>query len=120
MDKQNNSNMKSPKPTKHQTRRTVVDKEGKRRVVEAMRSPSPGSPLSASPGSSRRRKLKKGDGDIFGDFFGFGPNPPGCHSKGAEPINVKAEKEKFSALLVAEARRYDTNGMRVNLNGKID
>lgn len=30
--------------------------------------------------------------DIFGDFFGFGPNPPGCMSKGTEPIDLKKEK----------------------------
>ena len=30
--------------------------------------------------------------DIFGYFFGFGPNPPGCMSKGTEPIDLKKEK----------------------------
>lgn len=83
-------------------RKTILGEDGKRRVVqESVRASSPGSPALAdrSPTSAeksrRRRQLKKGDGDIFGDFFGFGPNPAGCLSKGAEPINVKAEKEKF-------------------------
>jgi len=49
--------------------------------------------------------------DVFGDFFGFGPNPPGCMSKGSEPIDIKREKEKFLALLSQEAKRYDIQKM---------
>lgn len=41
-------------------------------------------------------------------------------SKGAEPINVKGEKEKFSALLQAEAKKYDVNNMKTNMSSKID
>lgn len=106
-------------------RKTILGEDGKRRVVQNLPS-SPGSPALAdrSPTSAeksrRRRQLKKGDGDIFGDFFGFGPNPAGCLSKGAEPINVKAEKDKFGQLITAEAKRYDVNSMKTNLNTKID
>jgi len=64
-----------------------------------------------SPGNgkfaSRRQSKKEKASDIFGDFFGFGPNPPGCMSKGAEPIDLKKEKEIFLGLLSNEAKRYD-------------
>lgn len=58
--------------------------------------------------------------DIFGDFFGFGANPPGCMSKGAEPIDIKKEKERFMSLLTQETKRYDVNGMTIDLNQKMD
>ena len=58
--------------------------------------------------------------DIFGDFFGFGPNPPGCMSKGAAPIDLKSEKAKFLELLSAEAKRYDIQGMHFDLNTKME
>lgn len=58
--------------------------------------------------------------DIFGDFFGFGANPAGCMSKGAEPIDIKKEKERFINLLTQETKRYDVNGMTIDLNQKMD
>lgn len=45
--------------------------------------------------------------DIFGDFFGFGPNPLGCMAKGNPNVDVKKEKDKFMILLAQEAKRYD-------------
>lgn len=54
--------------------------------------------------------------DVFGDFFGFGPNPPGCMSKGSEPIDIKKEKERFLALLTQEAKRYDIQKMHEELD----
>eukprot|EP00355_Strombidium_rassoulzadegani_P010508 CAMPEP_0168615520 /NCGR_PEP_ID=MMETSP0449_2-20121227/4545_1 /TAXON_ID=1082188 /ORGANISM="Strombidium rassoulzadegani, Strain ras09" /LENGTH=73 /DNA_ID=CAMNT_0008656259 /DNA_START=703 /DNA_END=924 /DNA_ORIENTATION=- len=58
--------------------------------------------------------------DIFGDFFGFGPNPPGSLAKNSEAINVKKEKEKFIHLLNLEAQRYDVQGIYVDLNQKME
>jgi hypothetical protein len=58
--------------------------------------------------------------DIFGDFFGFGPNPPGCMAKNTQPVDVKKEKERFINLLTAEAKRYDIQGMHIDLNKKMD
>jgi hypothetical protein len=49
--------------------------------------------------AQRRTDKQSRASDIFGDFFGFGPNPPGCMSKGAAPIDIKAEKAKFIDLL---------------------
>lgn len=85
--------------------------------------PSPRSPT--QPGSAdrfqkRRAQKQQKASDIFGDFFGFGPNPPGCMSKGAEPIDIKKEKERFMALLTQETKRYDVNGMTIDLNQKMD
>lgn len=45
--------------------------------------------------SRRHGKSKEKISDVFGDFFGFGPNPPGVMSKGAPTVNFKGEKEKF-------------------------
>ena len=59
----------------------------------------------------RRRKKDSKVSDVFGDFFGFGPNPPGCMSKNTEPIDIKKEKEKFLAMLVQEGKRYDVHSM---------
>jgi hypothetical protein len=53
---------------------------------------------------------------VFGDFFGFGPNPPGALSKNCDPIDIKKEKEKFINLLVEETKRYDIQGMHTELN----
>jgi len=39
--------------------------------------------------ATRRAVKKEKASDIFGDFFGFGANPPGCMSKGAEAIDLK-------------------------------
>jgi hypothetical protein len=41
-------------------------------------------------------------------------------SKGADPIDIKKEKERFMALLTAETKRYDVNGMTIDLNQKMD
>lgn len=41
-------------------------------------------------------------------------------SKGAEPIDLKKEKEIFLGLLSNEAKRYDVQGMHVDLNAKLD
>lgn len=68
----------------------------------------------------RRSQKNQKASDIFGDFFGFGANPPGCMSKGAEPIDIKKEKERFINLLTQETKRYDVNGMTIDLNQKMD
>jgi len=81
---------------------------------------SPRSPGTATKFEKRRQLKKEKTSDIFGDFFGFGANPPGCMSKGTEPIDLKKEKEKFMALLTQETKRYDVNGMHVDLNNKMD
>jgi hypothetical protein len=71
--------------------------------------------------SFRRKDMKNARAsDIFGDFFGFGPNPPGCMSKNTEPIDLKKEKQKFLDLLTQEAKRYDIQGMHFNLNTKME
>ena len=41
-------------------------------------------------------------------------------SKGTEAIDLKKEKEKFLGLLGLEAKRYDVQGMHVDLNGKME
>jgi len=81
---------------------------------------SPRSPGTGTKFERRRNQKKEKVSDVFGDFFGFGANPPGCMSKGTEPIDLKKEKEKFMALLTQETKRYDVNGMHVDLNQKMD
>ena len=96
-------------------RKTVITDNGSKRVVEAGSRGGVASPTegygSASKLETRRNKKKEKVNDIFGDFFGFGPNPPGCMSKGTEPIDLKREKEKFIGALNSEAKRYDAAGM---------
>ena len=70
--------------------------------------------------AQRRTAKETRASDIFGDFFGFGPNPPGCMSKGAAPVDLKVEKAKFLELLNAEAKRYDIQGMHYDLNTKME
>jgi hypothetical protein len=41
-------------------------------------------------------------------------------SKGSEPIDIKKEKERFMGLLTLETKRYDVNGMTIDLNQKMD
>ena len=68
----------------------------------------------------RRRQTQKKEkiSDVFGDFFGFGANPPGCMSKGAPPVDFKGEKEKFIALMKEDSKQYDIDAIRVDLNNK--
>jgi hypothetical protein len=68
---------------------------------------------------NRRMTKNKKINDIFGDFFGFGPNPLGCMAKGNPNVDVKKEKDKFMILLAQEAKRYDIQGMHNDLNTKI-
>jgi hypothetical protein len=105
-------------------RKTVVtDAAGAKHVVALDDGTGLGA-VPVSPARGRygaRKNLKKAQTtDIFGDFFGFGPNPPGCMSKGAETIDLKKEKEKFLGLLGLEAKRYDVQGMHVDLNNKME
>lgn len=61
----------------------MTDAEGGRHVVNAQ--PAAGNSPSSARGKYGARKNRKAateTNDIFGDFFGFGPNPPGCMSKG--------------------------------------
>jgi len=69
---------------------------------------------------NRRNSKKDKISDVFGDFFGFGANPPGCMAKGAAPVNFRLEKEKYIALLKEEAKRYDLNSIKTDLENKID
>lgn len=41
-------------------------------------------------------------------------------SKGTDPINLKAEKERFLNLLTQEVKRYDVQGMYTSLKGKTE
>jgi hypothetical protein len=41
-------------------------------------------------------------------------------SKGNSTVNLKVEKAKFLELLNAEAKRYDIQGMHVDLNTKME
>jgi len=41
-------------------------------------------------------------------------------SKNSDPVDIKKEKDKFIALLTAETKRYDIQGISVDLNNKID
>lgn len=41
-------------------------------------------------------------------------------SKGTEPIDIKKEKEKFMSLLTQEGKRYDVQGMHLDLNQKME
>lgn len=69
--------------------------------------------------ANNRRNVKKDKiSDVFGDFFGFGPNPPGCMSKGAPEVNFKAEKEKFLGLMKNESKQYDIEAIKVDLINK--
>lgn len=105
-----------------QKRKTVITDNGSKRVVDAGSRGGVASPTeySASKLDARRTKKKEKVNDIFGDFFGFGPNPPGCMSKGTEPIDLKREKEKFLSALNAETKRYDAAGMINGLKNKTD
>ena len=108
-------------------RKTVVTTGGQKKVVavdapalqnqRASDGQSPRSPGSSKVLNRRMSKAKKIN-DIFGDFFGFGPNPLGCMAKGNPNIDVKKEKEKFMSLLTAESKRYDIQGMHIDLNNK--
>lgn len=67
----------------------------------------------------KRRNTKKDQiSDVFGDFFGFGPNPPGCMAKGAPPVDFKKEKENFISLLKEEMKSFDIEAIKVDLNEK--
>lgn len=113
-------------PIRNQKRKTIVTESGTKKVVnldaDGIELGTKISPRSPGNGkfASRRQSKKEKASDIFGDFFGFGPNPPGCMSKGAEPIDLKKEKEIFLGLLSNEAKRYDVQGMHVDLNAKLD
>ena len=113
-------------PIRNPKRKTIVTESGTKKVVNLdADGVDPNAKISPrSPGTgkfaSRRQSKKEKASDIFGDFFGFGPNPPGCMSKGAEPIDLKKEKEIFLGLLSNEAKRYDVQGMHVDLNAKLD
>jgi len=110
----------------HAKRKTVVTTGGQKKViaVDAPALPnqradgqSPRSPGSSKVLNRRMSKAKKIN-DVFGDFFGFGPNPLGCMAKGNPNVDVKKEKERFMSLLTAEAKRYDIQGMHTDLNNK--
>lgn len=100
-------------------RKTMVDPSGNKHVVTDSDLNVPSSPQGRGRYGARKNK-KTQEHDIFGDFFGFGPNPPGCMSKGTDAIDLKKEKEKFLGLLGLEAKRYDVQGMHVDLNGKME
>lgn len=112
-------------PIRNVKRKTIVTESGTKKVINMDADGvdakiSPRSPTGNGKFASRRQSKKEKASDIFGDFFGFGPNPPGCMSKGAEPIDLKKEKEIFLGLLSNEAKRYDVQGMHVDLNAKLD
>ena len=108
-------------------RKTVVTTNGQKKVI-AVDAPGMqdqrglGQSPTRSPGSSkvlnRRMSKAKKINDVFGDFFGFGPNPLGSMAKGNPNVDVKKEKEKFMSLLTAESKRYDIQGMHTDLNNK--
>lgn len=76
---------------------------------------------STSRGQARRnKKTKQQIDDVFGDFFGFGPNPPGCMKKDGPPTNFKLEKEKFMKALKDEVKSYDLETIKTDLHAKID
>ena len=41
-------------------------------------------------------------------------------AKNTQPVDVKKEKERFINLLSAEAKRYDVQGMHIDLHNKMD
>ena len=89
----------------------MVTESGKKKIVtddELKKMSTVGGESSARAKlSARKQKQQSKVNDIFGDFFGFGPNPPGCLAKNTQPVDVKKEKERFIQLLSAEAKRYD-------------
>lgn len=105
-------------------RKTITTESGARKVV---REPSPlpqepeedTQPQYSSRIKNKRQQKKKID-DVHGDFFGFGPNPPGCMKKDGKPVNFKVEKEKFVKLLKEEVKSYDLQSIQTDLNVQID
>lgn len=111
-------------PTRNiKSRKTVVTDSGSKKVVQmpadAQKVSSPRSPGSGKWAARKGMKQAKAS-DIFGDFFGFGPNPQGCMAKNAEPIDLKKEKARLLGLLGEEAKRYDVQGMHIDLNSKTE
>lgn len=103
-------------------RKTVITESGTKRIIdknEGQASPTAGS-ATATRLAQRRDKKKAKASDVFGDFFGFGANPPGAMSKGTEPVDLKKEKERFMGLLQTETKRYDLDAMNRNLEMKTD
>jgi len=65
----------------------------------------------------RRQQSLEKTKDIFSDFFGFGPTPPGCENNGNGP-NIPKEKENFLALLDEEVKTYNIASMNQDLSNK--
>lgn len=103
-------------------RKTVVTTEGGTKKLVNTNDLVKAQALDEHPKLSARRGKSKDQccRDIFGDFFGFGSNPPGVMSKGAAPVNVKGEKEKFIKALKEEAKQFDLETIKNDLNKKID
>lgn len=97
-------------------RKTVITESGSKHVVNKELYPSPRIQTADKYGNRRKNRAS----DVFGDFYGFGSNPPGCMSKGTDPIDIKKEKERFLGLLTAETKRYDIQGMYQSLKGKTE
>jgi hypothetical protein len=68
--------------------------------------------------SKRRNNKNHKISDVFGDFFGFGPNPPGCMAKDAPRVDFKGEKEKVIETLKTEMKTYDIEAIKIDLNNK--
>ena len=77
-----NARSLSPRVTK---RKTVVTESGRKKVVteKELKQMQEGQQLSSARQrvSARRQQKHSKVSDIFGDFFGFGANPPGCMAK---------------------------------------
>jgi len=69
-----------------------------------------------------RRKANKKEkiSDVFGDFFGFGANPPGCLKKDLPNFDFKKEKVKFLAMLNEEIKQYDLQTIKSDMDSKIE
>ena len=75
----------------------------------------------SSAREKRKANQKSKIDDVFGDFFGFGQNPPGCMKKDMDKQpDWKKEKAKFIAQLKAEIKEYDLQGIQDDMDNKIE
>ena len=115
--------MASPKGANSQyaKRKTVVvTQSGTKKVINTEDLQQLQQEESPSKVRARRNNKKEKISDVFGDFFGFGANPPGCMNKGAPKVDFKHEKERFIALIKEEAKSYDLDTIKIDLSKKID
>lgn len=110
------------KPSMAKRKTVVITESGSKKVVNTddLLELQKHSENVISKVKNRRQTKKEKIADVFGDFFGFGANPPGCLAKGAPAVNFKAEKERFIQILKEEQKKYDLTYIKIDLESKIE